>query len=490
MGIRKQKPGSKPIRAETSRRPVKRDYVDELQRRATELNEAIEIKVKIGNEQATARQRQRQIQQQMAHLRGEALQARRLAEQIDNRSRETAARKRKRTMTNTTTSEPVGVRRPNRRASDTPATGGSQSNFNPLHPSMELPPEQLIRLLGLEDKKGRKKRKSPAAKKPARPAVETRPENTPKQPTTTAKPPAPDKHRAAHRSPQPSRRRQQQADASIFGDARRGLLLPALGFGAVAGLTLSVYLFWGQPDTPKTAARSPESATSVSASKPAPVIRKPVEASAEQKDPVPTDNPKWRAAIRAQEQRLRSAARQRQNERLELASRSVAAEVHSRALVAIPNPATEIAPPPVVPTPSASGDAVENMPAAAPIINEVEPPTSAGHETPPAAPVAATVETEPASEMPDSRSDKAAMAPPQAPDELEPATPTADQPGEPVAASDSRTAPVEQLPPAEAETAIPAITDVEAPATAPSDATPPDYSETLSPVAGDAESGN
>ncbi|MDT8386176.1 MAG: hypothetical protein RQ736_01575 [Thiogranum sp.] len=32
----------------------------------------------------------------------------------------------------------------------------AQLNFNPIHPSMELPPEQLIRLLGMETKKDRK----------------------------------------------------------------------------------------------------------------------------------------------------------------------------------------------------------------------------------------------------------------------------------------------------------------------------------------------
>lgn len=36
------------------------------------------------------------------------------------------------------------------------APESAQLNFNPLHPSMELPPEQLIRLLGMETKKDRK----------------------------------------------------------------------------------------------------------------------------------------------------------------------------------------------------------------------------------------------------------------------------------------------------------------------------------------------
>lgn len=41
---------------------------------------------------------------------------------------------------------------------DSTGSGKVQLSFNPMHPSMELPPEQLIRLLGVETKKTRKAR--------------------------------------------------------------------------------------------------------------------------------------------------------------------------------------------------------------------------------------------------------------------------------------------------------------------------------------------
>jgi hypothetical protein len=55
-----------------------------------------------------------------------------------------------------------------------PAAGRGALAFNPLHPSMELPPEQLIRLLGMESKKTRKHMKTRRASNPqkSRPAID------------------------------------------------------------------------------------------------------------------------------------------------------------------------------------------------------------------------------------------------------------------------------------------------------------------------------
>jgi hypothetical protein len=63
-------------------------------------------------------------------------------------------------MKNDTIANPGKDRQATRKAVDTPPAAGGKAHFNPLHPSMELPPEQLIRLLGVESKKTRRQDKS------------------------------------------------------------------------------------------------------------------------------------------------------------------------------------------------------------------------------------------------------------------------------------------------------------------------------------------
>lgn len=424
MGISKKKPGSGPIGPDSNKRPVGRDYVEEVQRRAGQLNEAIENRIKKSLEHQAAEARHRQIQRHMAHLRSEAVQARRLAEQIDNLSQGTAAvkRKRKHAMTNTSTIDPGHAQRQKRRVSDKSGRGGNSSHFNPLHPSMELPPEQLIRLLGLVDKKDRKKRKAgpSTTAQPTRPAVQERTEKTDKPPAAVIEPPALETPRPANRSSQATRRRQREhTDAAVFGEQRRGMLLPALGFGAVAGVALSVYLLWGQPTAQQTPDHSAQTSKPVTASKPAPVVRKPATATATnaaKKNPRPADNPKWRAAVQAQEKRLHAAAQQRLNERIQQASQSVAAEADTA--VTRSNTPVEMQRPPIQP---ASADIVYPVSEQAPTISPATQPFP-GAETPTASQAPDALDNGSAPVVPAAGgSDPATTVPPPGPDSLAPA---------------------------------------------------------------------
>ncbi|MGD8843623.1 MAG: hypothetical protein PVJ83_09130, partial [Gammaproteobacteria bacterium] len=87
-------------------------------------------------------------------------------------------------MTKTPTLELGQKQQASKGSSNEPRTRGSHMNFNPLHPSMELPPEQLIRLLGMEGKKSRKKSKTAVRpRKPVRPPVEELPAIIPERST-------------------------------------------------------------------------------------------------------------------------------------------------------------------------------------------------------------------------------------------------------------------------------------------------------------------
>ena len=171
MGIRKRKPvaaAAKPQQQpQPQPQPIDRAFAAEVRRRAEKLAEPVEILMENG---AGLHNRQRQqAERLMAELRSEAVRARRLAEHIENLSQETAAYKHKwkHTMTDSTIVDPGHKQRLQRRTDDKLASSGSQLNFNPLHPSMELPPEQLIRLLGMEGKKIRKSRKTRRSPKQA-----------------------------------------------------------------------------------------------------------------------------------------------------------------------------------------------------------------------------------------------------------------------------------------------------------------------------------
>ena len=165
MGIRKRKPIVTPARPQQQPQPIDSAYVAEIRRRAEKLTQPVEKQGEYGDR---VRSHQcHQAEQQMAKLRSEAVRARRLAEHIENLSQQTAAykHKRKRVMTDKTIVDPGHAQRLQRRTGDKPAPSAGQLNFNPVHPSMELPPEQLIRLLGMESKKTRKSRKARRAPK-------------------------------------------------------------------------------------------------------------------------------------------------------------------------------------------------------------------------------------------------------------------------------------------------------------------------------------
>ena len=186
-------------------------------------------------------------------MRSEAVQARRLAEQINNLSQNAPTQTRKQAvMTDSTTTDSEKMQKNQRRATDKPRAASVRSSFNPLHPSMELPPEQLIRLLGLESKKIRKqKRKQPA------PAQQT----TVDPEATTALPPELERsgpapaNNHAYQKPRSTHRQREYEQAREQGDSkiRRGLWLPALAAGLICGAAASAYLFWMQPqhDSPR-----------------------------------------------------------------------------------------------------------------------------------------------------------------------------------------------------------------------------------------------
>ncbi len=339
MGIRKQKPGRQTTGSGAERMRVGRDYVEEVQRRAARLNEAIEKKTENYSGEDFAERQQQYIQQHMAQLRSEALHARRLAEQIQNLSQDGAAQKRKPVMNDTSLVDPS----PARRASDKHRTSGSPTSFNPLHPSMELPPEQLIRLLGLEGKKTRKRRK-PAAANEVKPPKEVVPakELAPNAGSTANSWTLPDDMVPASRKRAPksvntvnpparTKPRRSHAEEPLFQERRKGLLLPAVAIGALAGIAASAYLFWSQPAPEPTAAptraaviRSPAAAKAVApkptAAKIPPPSRAATASPTQRKQPEAVNDAKWRAAVQAQEQRIRAAAEERLRERMQAAN--------------------------------------------------------------------------------------------------------------------------------------------------------------------------
>ena len=366
----------------------------------------------------------------MAQLRAEAVQARRLAEHINSLSQDATKRKREPVMNDTTIVDPEHAHQQNRRAADNPRAGGRQSSFNPLHPSMELPPEQLIRLLGLEGKKIRKKHKPAQAKAPTR-ADTGRAASVP----ATEIPPVPERlapmraeTSVARRSPRKQRARQ---DLSAFPERRTGLLLPAVGIGVLAGLAVTAYLFWWQPAPATTPTARPAGSREIAAPpKPLPVKRtlppsvaSPVQhanAPAIPAEPALSTAPKWQAALTAQEQRLHAAAEQRLNQRIQEAERSARQPAPNTAVVAPPgvvekaedSPGSMSAEPAIPaqnPTPDQEiphAEALEASPAVAAEAPDTAPQTPANLTSPAPSP-----ETDPVT-APDS----AAAAPAPAPD--------------------------------------------------------------------------
>jgi len=325
MEIRKRKSTVAPDRAQPPPRPVDSRYAAEVRQRAERLATPVESS---GENRAWVRSYQRQqTEQQMANMRGEAVRARRLAEHVGDLSQDTAAykQKRKHVMKDTTVVDPGHAQRQQRRTDGHSGSRGNKLNFNPLHPSMELPPEQLIRLLGMESKKIRKSRKARHATKPATSSslkkVDARVDNTPPvkaKPQTKAKPRAKAKPQAKARPqtvrPADSSIQYERSEPSeVFGNGRSGLLVPSILVGAVAGIAISGYLFWYQPaDT--AIQKTPVPAVAKQSQKPQLVKRTP--APAAKREMSAQEKVEWQTSIEAQEQRLRTAAEQGLAERV------------------------------------------------------------------------------------------------------------------------------------------------------------------------------
>jgi len=252
------------------------------------------------------------------------------------------------------------------------STGRGALAFNPLHPSMELPPEQLIRLLGMESKKTRnhmKMRRSSNQQK-SHPAIdEQKPQPSPdqqdlchstdEQKTHASKDPQQSQRVAdeqkIHRSPSQGAQKKatdrqqrpepQQATSpshpmeyernqpAAFDKQGRGWLLPALVTGLVAGITISASLFWYQsPPAAEQKVRAPavsnepqnrripkQQPTSQRVNHnvaPASTKTATLPAQVPAKSARTGNGANRQVALKAEQNRLRSAAEQRLTERL------------------------------------------------------------------------------------------------------------------------------------------------------------------------------
>ena len=319
----------------TTPKGVGRGYVEEARRNVGGAHQAPDIN-SINLDRISGKgHEQDKMQAYTAQIRSEAVQARRLAEQIDSLSQNTATQTRRKqaVMTDSTTIDSGQAKKKQRRATDKPRSANVRSSFNPLHPSMELPPEQLIRLLGLESKKIRKQKRSqpaPVQQTAAPPSASTT--LTPEEPARSEPAPATSQTpstRSTHRQREYEHARKQRKSKS-----RRGLWVPALATGLVFGIAVSTYLFWMQPEH--------GAATTAVAPAPNKVTRSPVTSAPRKpatKTPAPTaksttpsaaqNDPAWLATIEARGKRLRDEAKQRLDQRLKQA-------VPAPSIVAVP----------------------------------------------------------------------------------------------------------------------------------------------------------
>lgn len=208
-----------------------------------------------------------------------------------------------------------------------PRSGGSQSRFNPLHPSMELPPEQLIRLLGLEAKSSRSNRDTARRARAEGGNAPLTADRTPLSGT--------DLPRMAVRAQDRAQRQQKRQPQTQPADRWRAS--PMLLAGAVvAGAIVVAYLLLGQQpvDLPgaslsQTTAAKVDPAT-VAGNRPAQTQPAPAQVTttpqttAAPTPATPPAGPLWDAAVRAQEKHLQDSAAQRFQQRLELGSGATA----------------------------------------------------------------------------------------------------------------------------------------------------------------------
>jgi len=253
-----------------------------------------------------------------------------------------------------------------------PSAGRGALAFNPLHPSMELPPEQLIRLLGMESKKTRKHMKTRRSSKQQKSLPAINEQKTPPSPDqqdscrTTAEQKThvsqgpQQSHRVAdeqktHRLPSQGAEkkttdRQQRPEPqqvappshpmeyernqpAVFDKRGPGWLLPALVTGLVAGVTISASLFWYQtspaakqkapapvvssePQNQRIPKQQPNSQRVKRKAAPGSTKTATLPAQVPAKAARSGNDAKRQAALKAEHNRLRSAAEQRLTERL------------------------------------------------------------------------------------------------------------------------------------------------------------------------------
>lgn len=305
--------------------PVKREYVTAVQQRARELAGQSTLAEDKGTLAGHIHREQQHIEQEMSQLRARAVQARRLAEHIEGLSGSPSPPEWTKSSANIKDVHSARTKAGTRRKDGVSAGSPGPRSFNPLHPSMELPPEQLIRLLKLHTRKTRKHKKQIKSQQ-ADPVTPDSPDTVTVVTTQTTR---------------TRTRPEQTVSPPAFAEpGRRGLLLPSTIAGILLGSAVSAWLFLEphdgrqptvsttvteqlqQPSTParKTApAAAPAPVANLAiAAPPAPPLAATSVAD-EKSTSVSRQTPdsEWRAAVLKEQKRLYREARQRFNTQLE-----------------------------------------------------------------------------------------------------------------------------------------------------------------------------
>lgn len=236
MGIRKKPHAARTSDTVPSAKPACIQRAETIRRKAQHYTNITEQTGTQCNDRHGANQQRELAEREMAALRAEAVQARRLASHIEN-LHQPANRQRKGRIMSSSISDPGQAQRTARRETDMPHSTGSQLSFNPLHPSMELPPEHLIRLLGLENKPKRRK-KRPTSRSMSSPGQKSAGPTKADKPVKLSLP----------STPPASAEREKDMAPAPFEEPRRNLVVASLAAGVIAGIALSIYLFRGGPE--------------------------------------------------------------------------------------------------------------------------------------------------------------------------------------------------------------------------------------------------
>jgi hypothetical protein len=234
---------------------VARDYVAEAQlkaRRGTSVQSA-----KLQHRRQTA-PTERRVAQQMASLQAETDRVRHSADDrppaVSNHVACGAAPEGGQVMNRRSPTESEDRSAGSRVAIESPRTG--RTAFNPLHPSMELPPEQLLRLLSVEPTTTLQPKREPDRRR-LRAAA----------PPPVSKPPAPPTPkplRTATTTEQPRPIRPHRNRAAAARTAKRGKrrsLLPAVIVVALVATAAAAFRYWRSDATGKQAPAPPPAAT-------------------------------------------------------------------------------------------------------------------------------------------------------------------------------------------------------------------------------------